>query len=413
MTKRRRWRINPAQACYLTAAILLTIYAFGLPILEQKLWGADETTSGFSAPGMSVVEAMRDRSVTAFFVCWIFFVGSAFGSFLNVVAFRMPRGESFVSSASRCPFCETPILARDNIPVFGWLGLRGRCRACHLPIATRYPKVEAAVGAMVLWLAIVELLSGGGNLPGNQPHRLAGIAFTLFTPDWRLIALTLMHIVLMCMLVVWRLMEIDRSRTPPGFIAFGWIVALGAAIVDASFHPLPWIASPPGWLENLPDFVLRLATPVGGGIIGAALAPMMVSKRSTPRDRAAIIGAFSVIGAMLGWQASLSIATLSAIGFATLKLTDRWNPRRFPVVLAALLVHLSFWKFLAESPWWPGGSGAVWGYVLAAVAIVGQYVATRNDISAPPAQTEPAGDRPSGADEEVPQATLESTEDQG
>ncbi len=69
-------------------------------------------------------------------------LGAAVGSFLNVVIHRLPRGESVVSPASRCPSCEAPIRPWDNVPVVSWLILRGRCRHCGAPISVRYPLVE-------------------------------------------------------------------------------------------------------------------------------------------------------------------------------------------------------------------------------------------------------------------------------
>jgi leader peptidase (prepilin peptidase)/N-methyltransferase len=75
-------------------------------------------------------------------------LGAVIGSFLNVVAYRLPRGESLVRPGSRCPHCETPIKPYDNVPVLGWLWLRGRCRACGAPIAWRYPAVEALTGLL-------------------------------------------------------------------------------------------------------------------------------------------------------------------------------------------------------------------------------------------------------------------------
>src|SRR3954469_9202761 len=74
--------------------------------------------------------------------------GLIVGSFLNVVAYRLPRGESLVSPRSRCPSCEAPIKPYDNIPVLSWLLLRGRCRHCGHAISPRYPVVEAATGAL-------------------------------------------------------------------------------------------------------------------------------------------------------------------------------------------------------------------------------------------------------------------------
>lgn len=75
-------------------------------------------------------------------------LGLLIGSFLNVVVWRVPRGESVVNPPSACPRCGHPIRRRDNIPVLSWLALRGRCRDCGTPIARRYPLVEAGTGVL-------------------------------------------------------------------------------------------------------------------------------------------------------------------------------------------------------------------------------------------------------------------------
>jgi leader peptidase (prepilin peptidase) / N-methyltransferase len=74
--------------------------------------------------------------------------GAAFGSFVNVLAYRLPRRESIVKPRSRCPACKTTIRSRDNIPVVSWLLLRGRCRDCGAAIPLRYPLVEAVTAAL-------------------------------------------------------------------------------------------------------------------------------------------------------------------------------------------------------------------------------------------------------------------------
>jgi leader peptidase (prepilin peptidase)/N-methyltransferase len=84
-------------------------------------------------------------------------MGAVLGSFLNVVAYRLPRGESLSRPRSRCPGCLTPVRPYDNVPVLSWLLLRGRCRACREPISARYPLVEAGTG---LLCALVVLAKG-------------------------------------------------------------------------------------------------------------------------------------------------------------------------------------------------------------------------------------------------------------
>jgi leader peptidase (prepilin peptidase) / N-methyltransferase len=81
--------------------------------------------------------------------------GLILGSFLNVVAYRLPRGESLAAPASRCPGCDSPIKPYDNIPVLSWLLLRGRCRSCGTGIAWRYPLVELATALLMALTVIV------------------------------------------------------------------------------------------------------------------------------------------------------------------------------------------------------------------------------------------------------------------
>ena len=76
------------------------------------------------------------------------FLGLAIGSFLNVVIHRVPRRESVVSPGSRCPACGYALRAVDNVPVFSYLALRGRCRQCGVRISPRYPLVELATAAL-------------------------------------------------------------------------------------------------------------------------------------------------------------------------------------------------------------------------------------------------------------------------
>jgi leader peptidase (prepilin peptidase)/N-methyltransferase len=70
-------------------------------------------------------------------------LGALIGSFLNVVIYRLPQGESLVTPGSHCPACDAPVRAFDNVPVVSWLLLRGRCRSCGVSISPRYPAVEA------------------------------------------------------------------------------------------------------------------------------------------------------------------------------------------------------------------------------------------------------------------------------
>ena len=83
-------------------------------------------------------------------------LGAVVGSFENVVAYRLPRGESLSHPPSRCPSCGTPVKPYDNIPVLSWLLLRGRCRHCKEPISVRYPVVEAGTGLLCALVVVVK-----------------------------------------------------------------------------------------------------------------------------------------------------------------------------------------------------------------------------------------------------------------
>lgn len=82
-------------------------------------------------------------------------LGLAVGSFLNVVVWRVPRGDSVVHPPSACPSCGHAIRPRDNVPVVSWLLLRGRCRDCGAPISKRYPLVEAGTAVLFVLTALV------------------------------------------------------------------------------------------------------------------------------------------------------------------------------------------------------------------------------------------------------------------
>lgn len=102
---------------------------------------------------------MSDNSETLIVAIALFFVGLPLGSFFNVVAYRLPRGQTpWSPSRSHCPNCDAQISARDNLPVIGWLMLSGKCRNCNAPISWRYPAFEfitaalfAACGAKFGW----------------------------------------------------------------------------------------------------------------------------------------------------------------------------------------------------------------------------------------------------------------------
>lgn len=136
---------------------------------------------------------------------FFFLFGIVIGSFLNVCITRIPEGLSIVAPGSRCPRCETPIKPYDNVPILGWLWLRGKCRACAAPISPMYPIIELVTGllfvacyldfgisqAAVKWLfftCLILVLAVADLrvriLPDvvNWPGLAAGLMFSAFVP---------------------------------------------------------------------------------------------------------------------------------------------------------------------------------------------------------------------------------------
>lgn len=159
-----------------------------------------------------------------------FFGGLVLGSFVTVVGYRVPRGESIVGPRSRCTSCGTQIAAYDNIPVFSWLLLRGRSRCCGERISARYPLTELALG--VLYAATVAVL-------WDEPVEVAlGLIFVT-----ALVAITLT--------------DLERRVIPNRVLL---VAAIAGAIIAAVGDP-----------SSLPERAIAAAA-AGGGLFLVALA---------------------------------------------------------------------------------------------------------------------------------------------
>ena len=154
------------------------------------------------------------------FLLLAFALGASIGSFLNVCIARWPHDLSVVRPASRCPKCERPIRWHENIPLLGWLMLRGRCAGCRLPISPRYPLVEATVG--LLWVAALWYFG----------PTLAGLRVAVFATTLLGIAAT----------------DLEHYLIPDGFTVFGFLFVLASALLvallgyDAAPFAGPWDA---------------------------------------------------------------------------------------------------------------------------------------------------------------------------
>ena len=246
----------------------------------------------------------------------MFVIGASIGSFLNVVVYRLPAGLSLVLPGSHCPKCKTPLAARDNIPIFGWLMLRGRCRYCGVKISPRYPAVELFTASMFALLACVEPLAGGANLP--SAHRLADSELPLL---WMLWGLYVYHSFLLCGLVCAALMEFDGQRITPRLSLPMFAVGAAAPLFWPELRP---VASGILSLDQLAEFpwaagiVDGLAGAAAGALAGLATRPATMTQRADVSHRAIASTrnaslALVWTGLILGWQAvgALSLGTTS------------------------------------------------------------------------------------------------------
>jgi leader peptidase (prepilin peptidase)/N-methyltransferase len=226
-------------------------------------------------------------------------VGLILGSFATVVAYRVPRGEPWISGRSKCPGCGATIAAHDNIPVLSWLVLRGHCRSCGQRISARYPLTELAMAAL---FAATVLILGTGD-PGELALGLA----------------------LCALLVVVTLTDLERRVIPNPVLLAGALIGLGiAAASDPSTLAERGIAAlgAGGFL-----FLIALAYPRGMGMgdvklvavmglyLGRAVAPslvigfavgavvglgLIVRHGAGARKRAVPFGPFLALGGIVG-----------------------------------------------------------------------------------------------------------------
>ena len=197
-------------------------------------------------------------------------LGLCVGSFLNVVIYRLPLGQSLVSPPSRCRKCGYSLQWYDNIPVLSWVFLRGRCRKCGVSVSMQYPIVELITG--LLFVLVVWMTPAGPLLASRL--LLVCILIALFGID-------LEHQIL------------PNSITLPGIVA-GVLLSLIA---------------PPGWKDSL------LGVLLGGGILYAIAAGYYLWRREEGLGMGDV-KMLAMIGAFLGWKAVLVTLVLSSFSGA-------------------------------------------------------------------------------------------------
>ena len=147
-------------------------------------------------------------------------LGLVVGSFLNVVAYRVPAKISLMR-ASRCPQCDSAIKPWQNVPVVSWIALGGRCANCKAPISARYPIVEAVTGiafVVVTWWGIV-IYDGllGMNLPDYWS--LSPVDGAVHAADiWALALVIVAYLYFAAISIVLTLIDLDTHRLPNGIV---------------------------------------------------------------------------------------------------------------------------------------------------------------------------------------------------
>ncbi len=207
-------------------------------------------------------------SLDTYFYGLFFVFGAIFGSFANVIIYRLPKEESIVKPGSHCYSCKTPIRWFDNIPIFSWFILGGKCRKCGAKFSIRYPLVE-------LLTAVLFALS----------YHYAGLSWTL-----------LEYLIFVFGLVVCTFIDIDHMILPDEFTLSGIVIGL----VGAALNPQR-------------DFMDAFwGVLMGGGFLwGMAYAYYLLTKQEGMGG--GDIKLLAWIGALLGWKAIPFVIMTSAI----------------------------------------------------------------------------------------------------
>ncbi|MEM1393396.1 MAG: prepilin peptidase [Cyanobacteria bacterium P01_H01_bin.150] len=208
----------------------------------------------------------------------VFLLGASIGSFINVVVYRLPAGLSILYPPSRCPRCKNRLKAYDNVPVLGWLWLRGRCRYCKNPISSRYPIVEAVTGLLfVLVFAIFQF-------------SLLTIGYWLFC-SW-LLALSII--------------DLDTMTLPGELTKSGLVLGI-------LFQMTLGFTSESGWLGLVNQMMLAIAAAVLGIWIfdGIAHIGTVIFRKDAMGAGDAKLAA--MMGAWLGWKYLLLASFIACI----------------------------------------------------------------------------------------------------
>lgn len=297
-------------------------------------------------PPAAAVYASLPLGITkAILAFWLFSLGGVIGSFLNVVIYRLPAGLSLVWPGSHCPVCKHPIRWYDNVPILGWLWLRGRCRDCKTAISPRYPVVEAITASIFLLVGLVEGLSGGANLP-IRPEPVAGGLLLLPPTVFQLAGIVAFHLLAMSTLLAAAGIEYDGHPRPPRLWLPALVVGVLAPIAWPWLHPVaawPGLAGPLGSVADS-------AAGLGLSVVLAAAAWPIVGRR----QGLGFLPAAACVGLFLGWQAALFVVPAAVAIHAVVSLPGRlgrWPSVDVPTMWLATttLAWIVAWKPLIDT----------------------------------------------------------------
>lgn len=310
MPRRKRKRPNwPYRMAWLAIFGCLTLYIIGQTLRAAMTFGQRSYGTDW---GLSIVAACLDTT----FAVWFVAVGASIGSFLNVVAFRLPLGRS-VGGHSGCFYCQTPIEGRDNVPVLAWIKLRGRCRRCRLPISIQYPLVELTLALIFLFVYVTEFSTSGLNLPGQKSAPQWGGLLRIATDSTSLLRIT-SYLLMLCGLVAAALIAVRRQVVPLKLYLWTLLPWLVAALVRPEVIVVRWRdVAPVGVIEaRLDAFVTLVCGSVAAMAVARLLSPLLYpgfersligSDRATHQARQ-WLGGFAIAGALVGWQAVVPLA---------------------------------------------------------------------------------------------------------
>jgi prepilin signal peptidase PulO-like enzyme (type II secretory pathway) len=234
---------------------------------------------------------------------------------MNVVVYRLPRRMSLSRPASRCPQCEHPIRWHDNVPVVGWLMLRGRCRDCGSPISPRYPTVEALValvGGLLAWRApLLVVIQPTGSDDGLYALDVSWIAF---------------HLLLACVLICVALIEFDGFPPPRRLILLPLTMGLAMLVAWPHLASSPFTGSFNGTpLGGLAAGLLGILTALLIGL-GPWFSMLLSAQRSRFAYATGALGELALVGACLGDYRIVSIGLATMVLYvASQWLAQKWR----------------------------------------------------------------------------------------